>query len=214
MKVLVIGDSCKDKFIYGKCERICPEAPVPVFNPVNQVTNGGMTKNVFSNLKSLAPKWTIDLITNDQQISKTRLVDIKTNQMLVRIDENDTCARVPNVTSLGHYDAVVISDYNKGFLRKKDIEILLDKYPLSFIDSKKIFGDYIKKASFIKINQSEFNKIENRSVKIIYDISITDLYPLSTLYKTLGFVVLPLSVNIFQCFSPIIHFVSLVIYTI
>ena len=160
MKVLVIGDSCKDKFIYGKCERICPEAPVPVFNPVNQVTNGDMTKNVFSNLKSLAPKWTIDLITNDQQISKTRLVDIKTNQMLVRIDENDTCARVPNVTSLGHYDAVVISDYNKGFLHKKDIEILLDKYPLSFIDSKKIFGDYIKKASFIKINQSEFNKNE------------------------------------------------------
>ena len=152
MKVLVIGDSCKDKFIYGKCERICPEATVPVFNPVNQVTNGGMTKNVFSNLKSLAPKWTIDLITNDQQISKTRLVDIKTNQMLVRIDENDTCARVPNVTSLGHYDAVVISDYNKGFLHKKDIEILLDKYPLSFIDSKKIFGDYIKKASFIKIS--------------------------------------------------------------
>ena len=164
MKVLVIGDSCDDKFIYGKCERICPEAPVPVFNPVNQITNGGMTKNVFSNLKSLAPKWQIDLITNDKKITKTRLVDVKTNQMLVRIDENDTCPRVPNVTNLGHYDAVVISDYNKGFLRKDDIKVLLERYPISFIDSKKIFGDYIKKASFIKINQSEYQKNINNLI--------------------------------------------------
>ena len=34
MKVLVIGDSCTDKFVYGECNRICPEAPVPVFNPI------------------------------------------------------------------------------------------------------------------------------------------------------------------------------------
>ena len=28
-KILVIGDSCKDVHIYGKCERMCPDAPVP-----------------------------------------------------------------------------------------------------------------------------------------------------------------------------------------
>ena len=33
-KILVIGDSCTDIFIYGECNRICPEAPVPVFNPI------------------------------------------------------------------------------------------------------------------------------------------------------------------------------------
>jgi len=164
MKVLVIGDSCDDKFIYGKCERICPEAPVPVFNPVKEIINGGMTKNVFNNLKSLAPKWQIDLITNDKKITKTRIVDIKTNQMLVRIDEKDTCPRIPNVTNLGYYDAVVISDYNKGFLHKDDIKILLERYSTSFIDSKKIFGDYIKKASFIKINQAEYQKNTNNLV--------------------------------------------------
>jgi len=32
MKILVIGDSCTDVFIYGDIERVCPEAPVPVFN--------------------------------------------------------------------------------------------------------------------------------------------------------------------------------------
>ena len=31
MNVLVVGDSCKDVFIYGDIERISPEAPDPVF---------------------------------------------------------------------------------------------------------------------------------------------------------------------------------------
>ena len=164
MKILIIGDSCKDKFIYGKCERICPEAPVPVFNPVKEVTSGGMSKNVFSNLKSLAPDWDINLVTNEDSISKTRLVDIKTNQMLLRVDENDSCSRITNINDLGNYDAVIISDYNKGFLHKLDIEFLLNKYPLTFIDSKKLFGDYIKNASFIKINQTEYEKNANNLV--------------------------------------------------
>jgi len=164
MKILVIGDSCKDKFIYGKCERICPEAPVPVFNPVKEIISGGMSKNVFSNLKKLSPDWDIDLITNENNISKTRLVDIKTNQMLVRVDENDSCPRITNIKNLDNYDAVIISDYNKVFLYREDIKFLLDKYPLTFIDSKKIFGSYIENASFIKINQTEYEKNINNLV--------------------------------------------------
>ena len=39
MKILVIGDSCKDKYIYGLCERMCPEAPVPVFQPIKEKIN-------------------------------------------------------------------------------------------------------------------------------------------------------------------------------
>ena len=37
MKVLIIGDSCKDIFIYGKVKRLTPEAPVPVFNPTKEL---------------------------------------------------------------------------------------------------------------------------------------------------------------------------------
>ena len=160
MKVLVIGDSCIDKFVYGDCNRICPEAPVPVFNPIEQKSNGGMAKNVFNNLASLAKNWDIDLVTNEDEITKTRLVDIKTNQMLLRVDEDDSCKRVKNdvITRLGDYDAVIISDYNKGFLTERIIQYLIDKYPLSFIDSKKIFDKWINETTFIKINEFEFDK--------------------------------------------------------
>ena len=39
-RILVVGDSCTDIFIYGDINRLSPEAPVPVFNPVKKVKNG------------------------------------------------------------------------------------------------------------------------------------------------------------------------------
>jgi bifunctional ADP-heptose synthase (sugar kinase/adenylyltransferase) len=51
MKILVIGDSCTDVFIYGRCERLNPEAPIPVFEPTKTITNQGMAGNVVANLK-------------------------------------------------------------------------------------------------------------------------------------------------------------------
>ena len=175
MKVLVIGDSCTDKFVYGVCDRICPEAPVPVFNPTYQKANGGMAKNVFNNLISLAKNWDIDLITNKDEITKTRLVDIKTNQMLLRVDEDDSCNRVKNnvITKLGDYDAVVISDYNKGFLTESIIQYLIGKYPLSFIDSKKLFNDWVNDVTFLKINEVEFNRNKKNLKKYKGNLIVT-----------------------------------------
>ena len=66
MKFLVIGDSCTDKFIYGKCERICPEAPVPVFTPTGATSNGGMAKNVQANVIALG--FDCDIETNKSKI--------------------------------------------------------------------------------------------------------------------------------------------------
>ena len=53
MKILIVGDSCKDIFVYGEITKLSPEAPVPVFNPIRQKENGGMAHNVFNNLVSL-----------------------------------------------------------------------------------------------------------------------------------------------------------------
>ena len=173
MKILIIGDSCIDKFIYGECKRICPEAPVPVFNPINSTKNDGMAKNVFNNLTSLAPDWDIDFITNSNTILKTRIVDIKTNQMLLRIDDNDSCPKFMGLDKLEEYDAIIISDYNKGFLSEEDIKYIVNKYPLTFIDSKKIFGEWVNNASFIKINQPEYEKNKENLLKYKGQLIVT-----------------------------------------
>ena len=49
MKILVIGDSCTDVFIYGHSSRMCPEAPVPIFEQSRTVTNDGMAGNLRAN---------------------------------------------------------------------------------------------------------------------------------------------------------------------
>ena len=79
-RVLVIGDSCNDIFIYGDIHRVCPEAPVPVFNPTHQTENGGMAKNGVRNLEALGCE--VDIITNSNDIKKIRYIDDKSNQMV------------------------------------------------------------------------------------------------------------------------------------
>ncbi len=158
MKVLVIGDSCTDVFIYGDIERICPEAPVPVFNPISKTENGGMAKNVKSNFEALGVE--VDIITNPNDIKKIRYIDKKSNQMVLRVDEHDYCESI-NKDFLNiekdKYKAIIISDYCKGFLNKKDIEKIC-KHKNVFIDTKKKIGDWITSANFIKINELEYKQ--------------------------------------------------------
>ena len=160
MKLLVIGDSCVDKFIYGTCERICPEAPVPVFNPVKVKKNGGMAKNVQANIEALGVD--CDIITNGELITKTRYVDNKTNQMLIRVDEHDYVKTRIDIGDLkeriGNYDGVVVADYNKGFLSEQDLEEIVSMHKNVFFHTKKKFSwDYID-ARFIQINQYEYQE--------------------------------------------------------
>ena len=94
IKFLVIGDSCTDVHIYGKCNRLSPEAPVPILNPIKTIKNGGMAKNVKSNLIKMGAE--VQIVTNPNNIKKIRYVDSHTNAMLLRVDENDITTRVSN----------------------------------------------------------------------------------------------------------------------
>ena len=59
----------------------------------------------------------------------------------------------------GPYDAVIISDYNKGFLEKEDIKFFSEKLECPiFLDTKKYLGDWCHNIDFIKINHQEHQK--------------------------------------------------------
>ena len=159
-KVLVIGDSCQDIFNYGVCNRLCPEAPVPVFNPTKMIINGGMSINVFENLKSL--KIDCDIVTNDHRPIKTRYVDEVSNQMLLRVDKKDVVKRIEEKRlksiDFSKYYAIVISDYNKGFLDEEDIYSITNSHSLTFLDTKKEIKTWAMNTNFIKINENEYNR--------------------------------------------------------
>ena len=161
--VLVIGDNCIDRFVYGTAVRLAPEAPVPVFNPINETTNEGMAGNVIANLKALGLN--VLSIYNEEQIIKSRYVDDRSGQILLRIDENDKVKRIDpyildqisdNKWEGNDIDAIVISDYDKGFLEEEDIQFICENNKNVFIDTKKILGKWCINASFIKINHVEF----------------------------------------------------------
>ena len=38
------------------------------------------------------------------------------------------------------YDAIIISDYCKGFINEYDIEYIAQAHPLTFLDTKRILG--------------------------------------------------------------------------
>ena len=159
MKVLVIGDSCRDIFVYGKCERLCPDAPVPVFEPLFTRENLGMAGNVYQNLVSLGMPCTF--ISDAANVEKKRMVEEKTNHMLLRVDTGENnIQRIKDISIdlLKEHTAVVVSDYNKGFLEEEDIKFICDNHDLVFIDTKKTLGEFCKNVSYVKINEPEYNK--------------------------------------------------------
>jgi len=163
MRILVIGESCLDVFHYGECRRLCPEAPVPVFNSTFSVDSGGMAMNVYNNLKSFINNIDIHTNNNWREIKKTRFVDEKANHMFMRLDENDQAyGRVAlNQVDFTMYDAVVVSDYNKGYLSEEDLKNISQFHPKTFLDTKKTLGEWCKNFSFIKINGVEYDKTKH-----------------------------------------------------
>lgn len=164
-KILVIGESCRDIFVYCNADRLCPDIPVPVLSILNQTENEGMALNVYKNIKSLLPE--CDIITNKnwKTITKTRYIHSETNHMFIRIDSDHK--KIPKINlkniNLKQYELIAISDYNKGFLSELDIKNICNNHNNVFVDTKKILGDWCNNAKIIKINNFEFNN----SVKFI-----------------------------------------------
>jgi len=110
--ILVIGDVMVDSYMWGKVERISPEAPVPIISISKQESRLGGAANVAVNLKSLGANPIICSVVGDDDKSiifseilkqnnissegiiksKKRITTTKTriishNQHLLRIDE-------------------------------------------------------------------------------------------------------------------------------
>ena len=170
MKILVVGDTCTDVFVYGKVNRLAPEAPVAVFNPVTKEKNDGMAKNVVNNVEALDS--TVYSISNKNSIYKTRYVDEKSNQLVLRVDEHDYCDRIDwdvlrkiednkcrlPMNNIRELDAIIISDYCKGFLHEDDIKYICQFNDNVFVDTKKKLGDWINDCTYLKINSLEYEQ--------------------------------------------------------
>jgi len=157
LKVLLIGDSCTDEYVYGTCERLNPEAPVPILKLNRKETKKGMAWNVRENLMSFGME--VCIVTNEETIIKTRYIDEKHNQQILRVDSDPILNSMQGELPEGRYDALVISDYNKGFLTTEKISDLVNSFdgPV-FIDTKK--NQLPELNAYIKVNEHEWSNFK------------------------------------------------------
>ena len=165
MEITVIGELCNDVFVYGDTKRLSPEAPVPVFNPKHTETNLGMAGNVVENLRALNKDIKINFIHQQTPITKTRYVDDKSNHMFIRVDEENEIDELvlteDIIRTITDSDAVIVSDYHKGFLTETTVSEICYYSKFSVTDSKKLIGtSTLSCFDFIKLNESEFKQHE------------------------------------------------------
>ena len=165
-KILLIGDNCTDVYQYGTVERISPEAPVPIFKYSHQESKMGMAGNVLLNLEALGCE--VKFMTKKTCSVKTRLIDIRSKQQLLRID-NDANSEPLKLEYFDDwdYDAIVVSDYNKGVVSYELIEFISAHYsgPV-FLDTKKTDLERFS-GIYVKINESEYKNATSTNNSLI-----------------------------------------------
>jgi len=152
--------ACNLKSIY-------PTAMVTVCSPMSDYTANKLKEKNITTIGSFP----VQLYAPSQdEIIKHRVLNIENGKQIIRIDNRKTfdrdCildfqTRLKN--SKLNYDIVVVSDYNKGFVDYRVVDVLREFDGPVFIDSKKPDLDFWKDITncFIKINWLEYTSAEH-----------------------------------------------------
>lgn len=166
-KILLVGDSCQDVYVWGTCDRLNPEAPVPILKFETTSVFDGMGANVKNNLLALGCD--VEFYTQKESITKTRYIDRRTGYQLLRLDEEQKVEPLKFEVPLSNIDGIVVSDYDKGFLTYEFIANLRKAFcgPI-FLDTKK--KDLKRfEGIVVKINSKEFEE----SISLADDLIVT-----------------------------------------
>ena len=188
---MLLGDSCVDLYYQGTCERLSPEAPVPVLKVDEISQKEGMSSNIKNNL--MAFNLNVDYFTNSEEIQKIRFIDKNTNYQLLRADLGENTTVEPfNINKLNlekEYDAIVISDYCKGFLTHENASQIVQLFSARgipiFVDTKKSDISCYSNC-IVKINKVEYQNLNNQTpdCELIVTLGNMGSYYNQNLYTT------------------------------
>jgi len=170
-RILIIGESCRDIFVYCDAKRLAPDVPVPILQTVSTTENPGMAANVHRNILSKITDCELLTNLNWEDVTKTRYIHQESNHMFIRIDSPHEIKPLDMSKINYNVDAIVISDYNKGFISEEAIDDICSRHDMVFLDTKKIVKSWAQKATFIKINDFEFRNSE----KYLNDILLSKI---------------------------------------
>jgi rfaE bifunctional protein kinase chain/domain len=155
LKALIVGDVMIDSYIWGKVERISPEAPVPVISITNKEIRLGGAANVAINVAALGAtpllcsvvgndhdgKSLLDLLDSMKMdprgiaLSEDRITTVKermlsSSQQLLRIDRETT-------KPLNDRDKAIIFKNAKELVNEADV-VIFEDYDKGVLDAELI----------------------------------------------------------------------------
>ena len=153
MSIAVIGETMIDRYVYGVCERISPEAPVPIVKHLRTEDRPGGAANVYHNIKSLTSDVELSVECDNPPI-KMRV--FAQDHYMSRIDFNDGGNDWKILDNYKDADIIVVSDYNKGLFNKLS-DINPNPNARYIVDPKKSL-DHYNGAWCLKPNRLEFEQ--------------------------------------------------------
>ena len=149
MRALVIGDAMVDTYLWGKVERVSPEAPIPVVSVTNRENRLGGAANVSLNIQSLgATPILFSVVGDDEKGRKFKKLLQKNNLSCdgIFVDPNRITTVKNRIISKGQHIARVdeeTTDFISPEFQKKLIEGIKEKIEKNNIDVI-VFVDYDK----------------------------------------------------------------------
>ena len=167
--ILVVGDLMLDHYLWGRCERISPEAPVQVVEVQKESKVLGGAGNVINNLKTLGANVEVisvigdDLIAN-QLINQLNIIGVDTSMLIIDKDRKTSIKTrvIASNQQVIRYDNESKNDINLHS-QKKIIKLFknnLSKYDVILLSDygKGVLTEYLTK-EFIKLSNSNNKKV-------------------------------------------------------
>lgn len=163
-------DFYSEDFRLGGCTNVaanlkslCPKNTITVFSV--------LSKKIINLLNQKDINYFISPCPPETPIIKKRLINITNNKQLARLDNKMALSKESllayenafKYVNLNHFNAIVVSDYNKGVINKKIVEFLHPCSQPIFIDTKKAdLSIWSKlKTCYVKVNQTEYESSIN-----------------------------------------------------
>jgi D-glycero-beta-D-manno-heptose-7-phosphate kinase len=172
LKVLVVGDVMIDSYLWGKVDRISPEAPVPVLQVQKRETRLGGAANVALNIQALGATPILCSVVGDDADGVNFLQLLKTHKLntdgIVSSSERITTIK-HRVMSGAHHMLRVDQETDKNLTaadQKKLLQRIEEVLPLA---GAIIFEDYDKGVLCEELIQAIIQKAKEAGIPTIVD---------------------------------------------
>ena len=184
-KILVIGDLMIDKYLWGECTRVSPEAPVQIINVKRETKVLGGAGNVAHNLVTLGANVEVLSIIGGCEISNElkklfKEINLNTNHLIEQ--KNRITSKKTRIVSAQQqvirYDMESNEDINKASEKS-----LIDSYKSIIQDFELVILSDYGKGVITRYVAQEVIKIANScDIKVIVDPKGTDYSKYTSAY--------------------------------